>query len=626
MILSQFNFQRWLSRRPQAIVCLVLFLTSILIYWLNGQTNLASNDNIPHTILSLNWLQNQTLHLDTFRDGYLYSRDEAKPYFFIEAPNGHLTSTYPIGVSIVSFPLYCLFFIYLKLSALFHSVFTGTAPQLLNVTDPAFDEQRQLFGKLAATIATTFSVVVFYLAMKLRTTIGTALIATFTYAFATSTWVLNSQDLRQHTISNLLLVSILFCFFKANRTQGAPRRLLLITAGFLCGLLPSVRLTSAIFVVAAIVYAIYEYRKEAWFLLLGLPSALINLLWNFYYFGFGNLSGGYSQQFESGASDYIFTVKYFVTAFFGLLISPSDGLFTYSPVLLFAIPGLFQVLRFKAGRDEKLLLCFTSACLILFLHYCVYSPWSGGSGSYSSRFMTDVLPVVCFLVGYFLSITVERSWRHRKQIYSPILVCFLVLLSWSTFVQAVGAFTKTDWGTVPLPVVTDRSRLWNLRDSQIERHTRNLVAQIAPPIQDPETYLKNAGGRVNQITDRQGQPLAALLIVQSQGRRVLKAQLQNTGQSPWYGYEAALPEGETRLRVQFINPDKKNSNVKTSALYVSGTIQPGETATAIGMVSFPAKPGKYLMAFELIAARLGDFHDQTQQPFTLPVEVIPKPS
>jgi hypothetical protein len=610
---------------PEAIICLLLFCVCVLVYQINGQLDLASNDNIPHTLLAFNWLENQRLNFDNFRDSYFFLGEAEPPYYFSEAPNGHLTSTYPIGTSIVTFPLYLLFFIYLKLVGFFQAI-GGDGSVALDLTNRDFDETRKFFGKLAGTLCSVLSVIFFYLSLRFKFSRAIALLTTFTYAFATTTWVLNSQDLRQHTVSNLLLTGLILCLFKANRTTGRSRRVLLLIAGCFCGLLPSVRLTSAIFSAVAIGYGIYIYRKECIYLLLGLPSILLNWSWNSYYFGLANFSrGGYARQFESGASSYNFSPQHVIEAFFGQLISPGDGLFIFSPVLLFAILGFFVVFRRRTGADETLLLGLSFACLGLFLHYCIYAPWDGGGDSYGPRFLTDILPVACFLVGYALD-AITMPGRRRMR---PLLFGFLLTLFLSTAVQTVGAFTDTAWGKIPLPLINNPQRRWSLNDSQIERHSRNLIARIAPPIRDPETYIQQLDGDLNQleIIRRNGTVESAKnrLVARTGAKRVLRASLTNTGQSPWFGYQTGLDDrGETRLKMRLVNAAGKPVRFKQDNLFISGQPQPGESATAIGQVILPKKVGDYRLVFWLTAEGIEENAESKPPIYELNLTVQPR--
>lgn len=609
---------------PELILCLLLLTACIFIY----QSSLywsGSNDSVPQRLLAFNWLENHSLNLDNFRGSYLF-KDGESPYFFTEAPNGHLTSTYPIGTVLGTFPLYLLFFIYLKIAALLHIGSAGP----LDLTSKAFAPTYQFFGHLAATLCSALSVILLYLGLRLKFSRATALITAFTYGFATTTWALSSQDLRQHTVSNLLLSALILCLLKANRTTEKSRKTLLILAGVFCGLLPSVRLTSAIFAVAAIVYAVYVYRKQAIYLLPGLLSILPNWLWNSYYFGIENfIRGGYSKQFESGASAYDLSINYFVSAFLGQLVSPSDGLFIYSPVLLFSLLGAYIAFRGRAQPDEKLILCLGFACLGLFLHYCIYKPWNGGSDSYGPRFLTDILPVACFLLGYSLDWLTDWSMTGWPPKLNQVMFSlFLLLLFWSTAVQMLGTVTRTNWGRVPLPLINRPERRWALTDSQIERHFRSLLMQISPPIHNPKTYGQGLSGKIERLEmvreNGNIQLAGQALVLKKNERRVFRAALKNTGQSPWFGYQTALQEnGETRIQVSWTDTAGQVIQPRQSELFVLGQPQPGETAEAIGMLNAPGKPGTYQVAFVLNMTGMESY--RTAKPlYNLSVTVNPR--
>ncbi|WAL61356.1 hypothetical protein [Thermocoleostomius sinensis] len=627
-------------RYPNIVWGLLIFSTCLFVYLSNGSDFfLGSSDNIPNSLLAFNWLENQTLDFNRFQNSYPYLGGES-PYFFAKGLNGELTSRYPIGTAVITFPLYVGFYLYLKLDTLVQSIRIGQPVDFIDIASQDFRIYRTSFSKLAGAIATAFSVVLFYFTVRLKFSQSIALISTFIFAFATSSWVLNSQDLRQHTISNLVLITIIFCLMKADRRQGKARRILLLLAGIFCGLLPSVRVTSGIFSLMAALYTLSAFRKEAIFFLLGLPSVLLHFAWNAYYFGFDNLiSGGYVEQFENRPSTYKFTLTQFRTAALGLLISPSEGLFAYSPVLLFAIPGAYQVFRHRAGRDEKLLLCLTVAAIGLFINYGFYGSWAGGSDSYGCRFLTDTLPVACLLVAYCLAAIVRPIEqvtldRHRPvattKLASGLLTLFLVTTLVSTGIQAIGAYSSTDWGASPIPVLADRSRLWQLQDSRIERHFRNLLIRIHPPIHDRKQYVRGLDGRVNKVEVlAQGNvtDISNGLVIESKRRRLVRATLVNTGTSPWFGYQTGMvKQGETKLRVHFVDANGNKFPPRESRwLNIAGMPTSGETTEAIGRIMFPREPGTYQMVFDVFAWGLDNAPNKNKPPvYALDVTVVPR--
>jgi hypothetical protein len=622
-----------LSGKPIALTCLCLFLACSLLYLINGRV-MTSNDNIPHSLLALNWLENHTLHFDNFRNSYFYKGGEClgcrngTPYFFLEATNGHLTSTYPIGSAIVTFPLYLLFFVYLKIAAGVQTLLSGTS-HLLDITAPSFEYYRLLFEKLAGTIATALSVVLLYLSLRLKFNSVASLVSALVYAVATSAWTLNSQGLRQHTVANLVLFAIVLCLFKANRVTGRTKNQLLLAGGFLCGLLPGIRLPCALYAVVAIVYAIFAYRKAAIYLLVGASSVLLQLSWNAYYFGFGNLIGGYTSLMEGNAGSYNFSSAYFIEAFWGLLISPSEGFVAFSPIVIFALPGAYQIYQRRANRDEQLLICLIAAAIGVFINYCFFVPWTGGSGSFGSRYMTDILSVVGYCLSYFLIEQFDRISKHQKLFHrktftaSITLIAFLLCALLSVGIQIVGVSSRTNWGTVPLPLVVEPSRVWSLSDSQIERHIRSVYFKVNPPIPDQAAYLRNLDGVIEQVVDENQQPVALPIVGRARRQRTFRVVLKNTGRSPWYGYQTGMAKGETRVRVRFLDANNQWVRIPDgNLLFVSGIAKPGDRAAAIGRVTFPPKIGQYKMVLDLVVEQLGEFPNPTQQPaYTLPTRV-----
>jgi len=619
---------RFCQTKSQTFIGLLIFIVCVWVYLANNVT-LSTEDTFPNSLLALNWLENHTLHFNAFQEIFT-----GKTHFFTESPAGHLTSTYPIGTAIVTFPLYGLFFIYLKLAAWMQAGSPDPFSHSIDIVAASFRDERAFFEKLAATITTAFSVVLFYYATRLKFHQAAALLTTFIFAFATSTWSICAQGLWQHTAGNLLLVSIIFCLLKVNRIETGKKALLL-QAGFFCGLLPGTRTPSLLFSVAIVLYVLLTYRREAVYFLIGLASLLLNATWNIYYFGFSfrNLIvGGYSRFSETSfvESHYRFTFSQFIEGCLGLLINPNVGFLVFSPIALFAVPGIRQLLRLRVNRDEQLLGCLLLASSGIFLQYCFFVIWSGG-GSYGSRYLTDILPVVGFLIGYFLHAHFGAIAQRKIKFHNPIFCLFCIFLIYSTHTQIIGVFARTPWHRLPVripfstiePTVTE-GRLWQLRDGAIERHTRKLFYRITKPIPYPKHYLKSLRGKIEAIKSvKTDQPLASPIVVHQNQKMVLQAKLSNTGEVPWFGYETGMVWGTVQVRGQFF--DQTNTLVASArnALFASGTPEPGETTAAIGRVSFPMEPGRYQLSFSLIVDGIGEFPDSAGETKTWDVLVQP---
>ena len=591
---------------------ILLLIFSLIVYLANGET-ISSGDAIPNSLLAFNLLENHTLNFDAFRNSYLCTESYSNCYFFIEANNGHLSSFYPIGSAIVTFPLYLIFYIYLKLT---HSLWVP-----LDLTADSFEAYRASLEKLAASLTTAISVSIFYLSLRLKFKRKLSLLATFIFAFATNTWMTSSQGLWQHGISNLALVSIIFCLLKANRAPEQYQKRWLLAAGLISGLIPGIRPTSALYVIAAILYIVFSYRFKAIFFLSGLITAIPSLLWNLYYFG--NLTGGYSSFLSE--SPYVFSLDHFIKASLGTLISPSRGLLIFSPIVLYSLLGAYQVFKLRTRKDEQLIGSMTIAAIALLGSYFFFRIWWAGH-SYGPRFTTDLMPILCYLISYFLASNMSKFKLLKfKKLLNIQLLLFMTLLIFSTSTQVAGAFGYNPgvmWNAIPLNVRIYRYRLWNIRDNQIERHFRALFNQISKPHLDNSVYVNGLDGLIKQITDEKNQAINSVISVQPGSRQLFKAYLVNIGESRWFGYRAALPEGETRVRVRLFDVENHRQVSKTQ-LFISGSPQKNEWTTAIGSIHFPQKPGRYKLVFDLIADEICEFPQTDDNlPYVLSINVV----
>jgi hypothetical protein len=374
-------------------------------------------------------------------------------------------------------------------------------------------------------------------------------------------------------------------------------KLLLVNTGILSGWLLAIRPTNILFIVPISVYIAYVHRHKILFWLLGLPSVLPSLAWNLYYFG--GLGGGYGSEF---LQLYTFRWDRFVQGFLGLLVAPSRGILSSTPILIYAIPGVAYLAKLRRYRDEQLLLCLLPTCLLLFLQYSVWPMWWGGA-SYGPRFLTDILPILCLSIGYVIDGYFQASHEVVRRAFKWKAIGFSFLLIGSIFVQVVGAFGATNWTYIPLDASVYTYRLWDVHDTEVERHARRVFARIAPESYQQSAYRQGLAGKILAIQDRDHQPIPDLLQVLPNSRIVLTAKLQNTGTSTWLGYETAAVRGGGTLMIRARLLDSQRQAVSENQLYISGTPQPQQIAEAIGAITFPDQPGRYELRFDLIPAK-----------------------
>lgn len=654
------GLHRRLRARPQATICLIIFVLCCLIYFANENPYITSNDNVPSALLALNWFEYNTLNFDAFRtEAYNQSIGSVgTPYYFAEAPNGHLISTYPPGTALLSFPIYAVLYAGLRLSEWFQSVTSGTPVDLLDVTSTDSFPIIYSFQKIASTILAAFTAVLFYLLVRLKFKLEVCILATFIFAFATSSWSINSQGLWQHSTSNLALLCIMLCLFKANRTTGMPQNLALLMAGVFSGLMPGIRPTSSLFMLVAIVYVGLLYsrsfeRLPAWltqqepvlavslrpekegfgkepvslsnqpgflkdvaagsekllFFGLGLLSLCFNAAWNFYYFGVSLrnfIYGGYSRfsgNEDFAQSFYVFSWEQFQTGFWGHLTSPSRGLLIFSPIVILALPGLYHVWKQRQGKDEKLVLGMAIAIFILFIQYCFFIVWHGG-WSYGPRYMTDLLPILCLLLTYYLAHFFQQIGRLHRGVAGGVLALILALTFYSTFPEIVGVFATPHWNGIP--TIADTHMFWRWRDSQIERHAWHLWFKLTRPLGDGADYVQQFMGGVQQVEQVNGEPYRAPLTL-ARGKRPgvfranLVVQVKNLGTEQWYGYKRGNDWTIPTVRMRLYASDRPDTPVmEPQYLYVGENVKPGEIGLAEGLLRVELVPGSYQLVMEMM--------------------------
>jgi hypothetical protein len=199
-------------------------------------------------------------------------------------------------------------------------------------------------------------------------------------------------------------------------------------------------------------------------LAVGLGTAALYANWHIH----GSLLGGRTEVVSAiRRSHAVYAYFHFSpTHLAGLLVAPSRGVFVYSPVLLFAIPGLLHSLRAGQAPAARLI---SVAGILTFLLYGFIATWWGGR-VFGPRYMTDLLPFFAF---WLVSTPLPRRGR-------PFLAAaFALALSWSVGVQQLGALAYPcgEWDAKPRPIDKHPERLWSLRDTQIGRCAAELAGR-----------------------------------------------------------------------------------------------------------------------------------------------------
>lgn len=432
-----------LARLHTAHICAGIFLIVFVshFFWSDITTPFDSKWSV-HTALSL--IREGNTDLNEYAPLVQTNQDHT-----LEHRNDHTYTIYPIGTSLLAVP-----YIFL-VDAFMQSGFFIDFEQFIN--------QYTLFPagieKFAAANIVSLAAVVMYLTGRLLLQKRTyALLLTFIFAFCTSAWSSASRALWQHGPSILVLAISLYLLLRAEKSAHVTPwaiRLVSLPLAFSYVIRPTNSLSLFVFTLVIFI----RYRKHflgycLWSLVVLIPFVLYNL--HVYQ---APLSPYYLPGRQFGSLDLVF-----LKALAGTLLSPSRGLFIFSPVLLFSLYGILIKCRAKQMKLLDYALVF-----ILILHWFVSSlhpHWWGGH-SYGPRYFSDILPyLLYFLVPAFLRLADLRGIKKFAVIC--LLVCAVTI---SFFIHYRGA-TSEDvyaWNAGPVNVDSDPSRVWDWHDIQFLR-------------------------------------------------------------------------------------------------------------------------------------------------------------
>jgi 4-amino-4-deoxy-L-arabinose transferase-like glycosyltransferase len=422
------------SRSSRMRTALLLGVLSFVVYNANLR-EISSQDTFPTRLLPVALIREGTLTLDMFfRD---QPADAPLPYW-VQRANGRYVSNYPLLPALLATPVYVLPI----------RLLGGNSWVLINV-----------LAKLAASLIAALSVMLVYLAAARLERESVAAAIAVVYALATSTWSISSQGLWPHGPAALFLAAALVCV-----TGGAERPWLLDAAGVAAGLMLATRPITVFMAAAVVAYVLHRdlwrgLRAAAWCGAAVLPFVAYNV-WTF-----GALEGGYAGMhaaFEADGWTGTWSTP-LAQGLAGVLVSPSRGLFVYSPILLLALLGLGPALRREQWLFGYLAAGIAASLLIL----AKYSVWFGGA-SFGPRLCTEFMPA--------LALFLAPAWQ-RLEGHTSLKVAATLFLAISIGIQAIGAFyypspRELDWNSslrgVPLSV-----HLWDWKDTQLARLLQN---------------------------------------------------------------------------------------------------------------------------------------------------------
>ena len=361
-----------------------------LAIYLFGLRYVGSGDTEPAERLPIALLRDGRLTFEAFVD-------PAKPLpYWYRHERGGVVSNYPILPGLLNVPVFA-------------------AARLFGVD---LEARRTTLSMVTAAAISALSVVFLFLALERfcatrRRAFGFAMV----YAFATCVWSVTSRGLWQHGPSLLFLTASLWLLGKEGRRASA------LCAVFL-SLAVVTRPINAVLVAPLAVFLLWSRPRDR---VASLAGGLAPLALHSVYAWID-----WGSPFSLAQVNPIPEAANFggnpLVGLAGLLVSPSRGLFVFSPIFLFSLLALPGVVRRR--REDPVPFCLAVGALALLLVVSTWTMWWGGH-SFGYRLLIETLPA--------LTVLLALAWENGVLRKPAPRAAFAVCLAWSVFVNFLGA-------------------------------------------------------------------------------------------------------------------------------------------------------------------------------------------
>jgi Dolichyl-phosphate-mannose-protein mannosyltransferase len=562
---------------------LLLFLGVVFVYSLNGRT-LTAGDTIPASYLPLSLMREFDFDLDEFP--FLY---EGEMPWYLQRINGRIVSAYPPWAGLLAVPVYLL------------PALGGLAAQSPWIHD---------LEKLAATLITALSVVLLMFTLRQLTNEKIAWLIAIVYAFGTSSFSSSSQALWQHGPSQLFLTLTIYCLIK-----GLDEPRFSAYAGLALGSAIICRPSNVFMAIPIAAYVLLKCRDQLLgFCLAAIPPLLGFIAYNLHYNG-SPVSTGFAIGIIDPARLWDLGAHLFRTplseGLAGILMSPSRGLFVYSPILLFAFVGMVMV-----WRNSKLVLLkyLSLAPLLTILLTAKWINWYGG-GSYGPRLLADITPFLCL----YLYPPFERA--QSRPLLQYTIACLLAL---SIGLHALRVFAGGDWNGHPL-VDSHPERLWSWIDSPPVYYGKNAILDAIAGVKRRILALPTSRDAPQKLAATYRLPsLTPGTTLQAGDVLHCRIGVVNAGEAVWLD-RAKWEKGEVRLRWRWFE-EGKEGHVTQAGWLLGYDVLPGQNYEFTVEIVTPKKPGNYLLEIGLVSEGVTAFADQGTAPWRVPIRVTDPPS
>ena len=407
-----------MNRRP--FVAAALFVIPFLVY-LEDFHYAGSGDTQPAELLPVAVLQDGNFDFRRF-----FRPGEPLPYAFQER-GGKVISIYPILPGLLNVPTYA-----------------AAAAFGIDI-----EAERIRLSMISSALISALSVFFLFLALdRLVARRSTAVLLAVTYAFGTCAWSVASRGMFQHGPSLLMQSLALWMLARGDSRSVAG-------GGFFLGLAVVGRPTNLLLAIPLAV-AVYRKHREsfaAFCVLGGIPFALRSIYARAYW----------GSALSLAQADPFPAVSHFggnpFRGLAGLLVSPSRGLFVYSPIFLFVGLAVGPAVRLR--REKPIYLALLVGALAILLATSSWTIWWGGH-SFGYRLLIEMLPA--------LTVLLALAWDEAIAGRRVRTAAFVFFLCGSVFLQAFGARYQPTGFNQKLD--QDPGALWSLRESDVARAIR----------------------------------------------------------------------------------------------------------------------------------------------------------
>jgi hypothetical protein len=193
------------------------------------------------------------------------------------------------------------------------------------------------------------------------------------------------------------------------------------------------------------------------------PLALVN------HHLYGNVLAPYYRPGAQGGNPHV------LEALAGDLISPSRGLFVFSPVLLLGLVGAYIAIRKRTFDSGDV-----AVWAVIIVHWVLISTSDGnwwGGYSIGPRLFTDVEPLFLYSALPAIAMLVGSPLRRATTLKRLAVTFSAATVVIGVAVQFEGAtmLSVSCWNTVPVSVDAKPSRVWNVRNAQVTAGYRSLL-------------------------------------------------------------------------------------------------------------------------------------------------------